>query len=69
MVVDVLKPPRPLTVAQVAHRLGCSPRAVQLLLEEKQLAGYRLKTHWRVEVADVEAFKRARSSRSSCSSP
>lgn len=53
---SVLRPPRPLTVAQVAHRLGCSPFTVRRLLEAKKLVGYRLGREWRVTLEAVEAF-------------
>jgi excisionase family DNA binding protein len=44
----VLKPSRPLTVAQVAHRLGCSPRTVRRELDRGKLRGFKVGSDWRV---------------------
>lgn len=42
------RPSRPLTVAQVALRLGCSAKTVRRLLDERKLRGFKLEHEWRV---------------------
>ncbi len=54
------RPPRPLTVEQVAWRLGCSAREVRHLIELGRFPGaFRVdvaaRSPWRVPLADVEA--------------
>jgi excisionase family DNA binding protein len=56
-----VRPPRPLTVANVAHRLGCSPRTVLRLIERGRFPNaFRLERDWRVPLQDVLAYQAAR---------
>lgn len=61
MVDEVLRPRRPLTVAQVANRLGCHPRTVLRLIGARRFPGaFQLEREWRVPVEDVAAFRERR---------
>lgn len=56
------RPPRPLTVVQVAERLGCSTDKVYELLDAGRLPGARRldpekpKSPWRIPQAAVELY-------------
>jgi excisionase family DNA binding protein len=56
------RPSRPLTVGQVAERLGCSVDKVYELLDDEQLPGARRldprkpKSPWRIPPAAVELY-------------
>lgn len=54
------RPPRPLSVAQVAERINRSPRQVVRLIASGKLKAFRPGggfAHWCIEVADLERFK------------
>lgn len=57
-----LRPARPLTVVQVAERLGCSADKVYELLEAGRLPGARRldparpKSPWRIPASAVESY-------------
>lgn len=56
-----VRPPRPLTTANVAHRLGCSQRTVIRLIGRGRFPNAsRLERDWRVPLQDVLAYQAAR---------
>lgn len=51
----------PMTTTQAAGALGCTDRAVRLALEQERLPGVKdAAGRWRIERADVEAYKAAK---------
>jgi excisionase family DNA binding protein len=65
--VTVLRPTRPLTVAKVAHRLGCNPRTVLRLIARGCLTGaFQLEREWRVPSESVDAYQATHGSCPTC---
>jgi excisionase family DNA binding protein len=55
----VARPSRPLTVAQVAHRLGCSARTVQREIARGKLRAFRAGSDWRVSPEALVEYQEA----------
>lgn len=52
-----LRLPKPLTVAQAARRLGCTPWTVYRLIWRGRLPGaFQLEREWRIPAASVDAI-------------
>ena len=49
---------KPLTTFEAAKFLGVSTRTIYRLIEDKKLNPYKVKKHFRYDVAELEKFKK-----------
>jgi len=58
-VVQVSARPEGLTPNQFASRMGMSRSTVMRLIESKQVSAYKVGSHWRVPLAELDRYRRA----------